>query len=33
MKKIYDKSWKKIIEREINSEYFGLIESFIEAEK
>lgn len=33
MKKIYHNSWKPILEKEFNSEYFWLIESFIEAEK
>lgn len=33
MKKIYHTSWKDILANEFNSEYFWLIESFLEAEK
>jgi uracil-DNA glycosylase len=33
MKKIYHHSWNKILEKEFNSDYFWLIESFLEAEK
>jgi uracil DNA glycosylase len=33
MEKNYHQSWEKILSEEFKKDYFGLIESFLEAEK